>query len=155
MKKILLLLFIIMSAGQVQAQVEGEVNAVALDPAGNRTYVDLIRELFENISPKQLGGGWAAAQTEWQNNKQNKNTIKQQALFLDLLATHLTTNSFRPEWNSISKQWKTEIKTCTTVPSLCALILQLESSLTDEVLLKSWKSVQMNWRGALEKKIKG
>jgi len=155
MKKILLLLFIVMSAGPVRAQVEGEVNAVALDPEGNRTYVDLIRELFENISPKQLGGGWANAYAGWQNNQQNKNTIKQQALFLELLATHLTTNSFRPEWNNVSKQWKTEIKTCSSVPALSGLISQLENSLNDEALLKSWKSMQMNWRRAVEKKIKG
>jgi hypothetical protein len=153
MKKIVFLLSLLFTTNCLQAQVEGEPNAVSLSENGNKTYVVLINQLFEKINPKNLGGGWRGAQMQWQNNQQNKNTIKQQALFLDLLATHLTTNSFLPTWTATQKQWKAEIKNCSSVSALSSLLLQFESALKEEAFTKDWKSQKSTWENDVQNKI--
>jgi hypothetical protein len=155
MKKVLLLtlLTITLSTFSSFAQVEGEPTPISFGETGNKTYVDLISELFMQIQPQFIGGGWDQANRDWNADPQNKNTIKQQAARLKMIAFHLTSNAFKPEWNSISKDWNKKLLDCQSKSQLAICLKQFESMLNEGTFTKAWKAERNIWVQNVESKI--
>jgi hypothetical protein len=154
MKKQLLLVAIVISCITPSfAQVEGEAIPMELSTEGQLTYVKLLNDLRQNISSRSFTAGWSDAYSAWTNNGENKNTFKQSTLLLSMMANHIPTKFFKPEWTVSSAEWHKILSSCKDKNKFVQQLKYFESNLLPEAFMESWKNQRTDWLKNVEKKL--
>ena len=154
MKKQLLLVAIVISCITPSfAQVEGEAIPMELSTEGQLTYVKLLNDLLQNISSKSYTTAWSGAYNSWLNNGENKNTFKQSTLLLSMIANHLPSKYFKPEWIANSPEWHKILSSCKDKNTFVQQLKYFESNLLPEAFMESWKNQRTDWLKNVEKKL--
>jgi len=154
MKKNILLVALLLSCITPSfAQVEGEAAPMELSAEGQLTYVKLLNDLLQNISSKSFSANWSNDYTAWMNNGENKNTFKQSAMLLSMMANHINAKFFKPDWAVTSAEWNKVLSTCKDKKIFVGQLKYFESHLLPETFLDSWKSQRSIWLGNVEKKL--
>lgn len=154
MKKHLLLVALLMACITPSfAQVEGEAIPMELSSEGQLTYVKLLNDLRQNISSRSFTAGWSDAYSAWMKNGENKNTFKQSTLLLSMMANHIPTKFFKPEWTASSAEWHKILASCKDKNKFVQQLKYFESNLLPEAFMESWKDQRIDWLKNVEKKL--
>ncbi len=152
-KNILVLLLSCCSVTPMLAQVEGETTSMELSSQPRSTYVDLLNELMQNLSPKAYGPGWEKDYQAWLSSAENRNTYKQSGYILGKMALHMKPENFKPGWESQSADWKKQLSSCRDKNQFALLLKRFESMLKPVAFMPSWEANRAGWAAAIEKKI--